>query len=889
MGGGRSYRGWMAATTVGITLSLVFLAVEKHVRLPAKSFFLAPQSALTRAVSTEHPGILLTVDPGLAGIEQFPRTDQTPISRGETSRQTDNSSNLLRRPPEPAASVVLQAPVATDGLAELPLHASNSSVSYLMDAMNAAFDNPMLAVSAQRPADEPPPLGVSVDRLAAIPSPASITGRIPEPKRLLAELAMIQQMIDPRARDLASSPASGYQSYPVATAPIVDVTPAEAQSVNEWVLGTQTLLHRVVMLHGLEHPASVLEIRELASLASQAPAIGDTLTDYRLASHLLRAGYALQRRVAVWQAIQNCLDGTSIALASPQNPEMAREHLAESIAAVQAKLGDTGDAAAWRTYLLIDELDAWSKSPQDIWKVGNQLSQRVLSRLNWQRLSQTQASFLAQPEFRQLAAHLAVWGREPVNYRQLLTELELLEVDPISRVRSSLAASVQVLRLSSESQQQLVASALNDHYRNANTRLSISRDMIERFLPGGTYEVRPVRQRILGADTRGDSAVHTKLAVRLIPNESAWHIDVGVLGDMVSATRSSKGPAVFHNTSTAQITSHRHIRMNPMGYSVSSQPTSVVSQDQLRKMSTDFDGLPVIGDFVRLLVREQFDQKRGLAQRITRRLIADEADTEFDRRLEENLTQAERELQQRIIGPLQRLNLNPMVVAMKTTDRRLTIRYRVANELQMAAHTPRPRAPTDSLMSMQLHQSAINNTIGQIGLSERTWKLPELYQRLGEVFQQTQWKIPEDVPTDITIRFAQTRPVTVELVDGKLKLTLRIAELRQPGRLHIERFMVTSSYVPLADGLTAELIRDGVVEIVSSRDRIPLRLIFAKVFVSRPEIPLISESWSSDKRAEGLAVSQVEIRDGWLAVAISEVGSALAEEVAERSRRWKLE
>ncbi len=87
-------------------------------------------------------------------------------------------------------------------------------------------------------------------------------------------------------------------------------------------------------------------------------------------------------------------------------------------------------------------------------------------------------------------------------------------------------------------------------------------------------------------------------------------------------------------------------------------------------------------------------------------------------------------------------------------------------------------------------------------------------------------------------------------------------------------------------------MRDGVVSIdgprLSMGDRLPLRAIFAKVFVSRPEIPLISDSLVTDPRAEGLAVTQIEVRDGWLAIAVAEGTSPLAAEVAERSAQYQI-
>lgn len=890
---GRGYMGWMAAITVGVSLTLIFLAVEKHVQIPTKTYFHSTQSVAARASSTADGGILLTVDPGLAGIEQYPLTDQTPIRRDTTSITNSNTGSHLRRPPEPAASVELLAPIASEEMTTLPLHAGSSNVEYLMDAMNEALQSPIQSVS--RAKEQPPASSreTESDRLAGLPSPATITGRIPEPKRLLEQLDVLQTTVTPQfftnSQIDGRRPPAGAPHRFVMNNRSIKLDSSEAQLVQAWTIRVRELLNRVVMQHGLEHPECRAETVQLAELAQQASRIGDSLTNHELAVEVIRVGYALQRRVAVWQAIGQCLDATSIALNDTSSTSLAREGLQIAIAKAESKLLEAGDSEAWSRYLLIDELKSWVESPQDIWAEGNDLALAVLSRLRWKRLTASQAKILDQPEFIALGEHLAAWSRKPVDYRQLLTDLEHLEEKSLSRSTRSLAGAVQVLRTSREQPQMLVASALNDHYRNANVRLNISRNMIQRFLPSGEMEVRPVRRRILDADTKGSSAIHTELDVRFLPDATGWNIDVGVVGDMLTNTASSKGPATFHNRSTAQISSHRYIRLDEHGYRVSSEPTNVSSQDYLRKMSTEYDGLPIIGDFVRLIVREQFDQKRGLAQRISRRIIAQETDAELDRRLQEAMKKAERELTQRIIGPLERLNLNPMVIAMNTTDERLSIRYRVASQAQMASHTPRPRAPTESLLSMQLHQSAINNTIDTIGLSGKTWTLAELYQRLGEAFQQSAWKLPENAPKDITIRFADTNPAWVEMHDGKLRLSLRVLSLQRGENRPIKRFVVTSTYIPVADGMHAELIRDGVVEIETrySSDRRRARMIFAAVFVARPQIPLIAENWSDDPRSEGLAVSQVEIRDGWLAVAISEAGSQMAAEVAARSRQLK--
>ncbi|MGN6135276.1 MAG: hypothetical protein ACTHOU_12305, partial [Aureliella sp.] len=607
-----------------------------------------------------------------------------------------------------------------------------------------------------------------------------------------------------------------------------------------------------------------------------------------LAVRLGSVAYGVERRVRLWQAVAVCLQSGAQGAETFSPDQVAREKLHAIVAQINGNLKDANEAAQWRKFLRLDELIAWSSDPSGDWQRGNELATQILTRLTWERLTPGQRKFLSTPAFENLAQHLAPWAAQPVDFRQLLADVELLEDDPINRCRASLAHTVQALRVSPQPAQRAVAEAINDHYRNANIRLAVSGKLLERMMPNETFEARPVRQRILGADTQGNSQVRTQLNVRLIPDPAAWHIELGLLGDMESATRSSKGPAVFHQTSIAKINSTRTLRMDPSGVKVSADPTNVDASQFLNGMSTDLDRLPVVGDFFRALVREQFEQQRGVAQRITRRLIAEETDQELDKQLRQKMSAAEEQLQHTFIGPLERLQLNPIVVSMQTTEERLAVRYRVASEGQMAAHTARPRAPDDSLVSMQIHQSAINNALSQLGLSDHTWTLPELCEKLATAFDQEPWTLSDDVPKDVTVTFAPTRPVTVELRDGKLELTLRIAELNHPERkMSFQRFIIKASYVPVASGLEASLVRDGVVSVDGPRlgfsERIPLRGIFGTVFSARSSLNLIHSQWLKDPRAEGLAVSQIEVRDGWLSVAVSEADSPHAARVAARS------
>ena len=870
----RSYRGWIVAFTVAGVVTYFVLAVERDFRLSAIG------SAKSRSVESlaNRGGIRVNSDPSIEISRQLLPAPFAPAapSSGRVHHSTGSDTiDMLSLPPEPVATVVLHAPTAIPDMIALTLSDAKQSDD-LISVIDQAFEAPVRPVALQRAVTTNIASTLDDSRLQDLLPNGPINGQVPEPVALLRDLAALSNSdswVQP------TDYVSTSEDHPV------HVDALRRAAIANWAREVETRLRRVVFVEGLLHSEAQLDLTELLALTGEAQVLITNFEGHEQAARLGAVAYAVERRVRLWQAVSVCLRNGTRTAETFLPSQAAREELRGVIKQIASELNGANEAALWRKFLKIDELMAWSADAEGGWQRGNELSTQVLTRLTWERLTPGQRKFLQAPIYQKLAEHLAPWAAQPIDFRQLLADVELLEDDPINRCRASLAHTVQTLRVSPQPEQRAVAEAINDHYRNANIRIAVSGKLLERMMPNETFEARPVRQRILGADTQGNSHVRTQLNVRLIPDASAWHLELGLVGDLESATRSSKGPAVFHQTSIAKINSARTLRMDPNGIKVSADPTNVDASQFLNGMSTDLDALPVVGDFFRALVREQFEQQRGVAQRITRRLIAEETDQELDKQLHQKLSAAEDQLQHTFIGPLERLQLNPIVVSMQTSEERLTVRYRVANEGQMAAHTTRPRAPGDSLVSMQIHQSAINNALAQLGLSEQSWTLPELCEKLAAVFDQSPWTLPEDVPKDVTVRFAPTRPVTVELRDGKLELTLRIAELNHPERkLNFQRFIIKASYVPVASGLNAALVREGVVSVDGPRlgfsEKIPLRGIFGTVFSARSSLSLIHSQWLKDPRAEGLAVSQVEVRDGWLSVAVSDAQSPHAARVA---------
>ncbi|MFO0924407.1 MAG: hypothetical protein U0905_18175 [Pirellulales bacterium] len=830
----RSWRGWVYGILVAALLSLGFWYADHYSQRKGKSFFLAERTTKHTAVSTSFPVEVAT--------EEAPSVFQETLEIDESHEWQQVRSQPRTSIPaslEPSASIQLMAP-------QVPNHVQASE---LHEAAMLATRQPELPINqlASTPIVRPETMiGTRPSLNASAMDTIANTNSWPRPDSLMAQISHLMD----------------------------DASSEGATEIERWTSSVSDILEQMASMNSMNDRRSAVHIEQMRDLADEVLRTTESADNIpsELDRRQYRIAYGLMRRVIVWRAIFDCMQtkpqGSNF-VSAPRSEKVDFDHLLADLKQVRKDIQKTGDVPGWSNYLMLDDIHRIATAQEIDAERAMFAARMFLSRVTWQRVNDGQRGLLGSDAVQRVARNLHPLAFGPIDYRQLANDLEAIETDSVHRCRSAVAQQVQALRFASSKEQVELADAINTFYRNANLRLAISEELLQRCLPKQQLVERPVHSKILGADTRGASQVNTKLQVKLIPDKEAWNMELKLKGDVVANTRSSKGPATFYNDSTAVIDTARKIRVDVNGLKVSGENASVASQDRLRGFNTDFDSLPLLGDMLRFVVRQQFDSERGLAQRIMRRTMADQADTEFDRTLSTKVADAEKQLSGKVLKPLQRMELNPLVVDLETTEKRLIARYRVAGSTQMAAHTPRPLAPSDSQLSLQIHDSAINNAIDRLGLSGRTWTMQELSQQLADILDQPHWEMDASVPQDLSIRFADHRPVTVEFLDGKIELTLRIQELTQPGNLDLSNFTIRTSYEPMVSDLKLEMVHVGPISVDSQRDRLKLRTVFARVFAGRQTIPLISDDMAQDPRGAGLAISQAKLLDGWFAIAIS--------------------
>lgn len=819
------------------------------------------------------------------------------------------AESARRLPAEPQATVELLAPVVLveEELAGLDWD-TVSGDSRIVDSqyrMVSAATSPLrvaeLAATVPTDANQPRLAGnPSEGTQGAVADAASdssipdrsgrsrhgLGGGWPETPALQEGLEQVASLVRREPNDSLLTSTADSTSVQVADS----AAPKALRSLGDWQREVSYHLQQLQGLPSIAAPESSELLTVLSRLAQQGLNAAERLDDREVQLVALRTAQALSRRIDVWQAahLATLSDATALPTVGSTSPSgdtgpSSPVDVQFCIAAVAAELTGLEDGESWSRFLLLDELSAACREASDTRR--RLASQRFLSRLDWFGLTPTQQAWLNRDTISALAGAVRPWAVGPVDYAALLGQLERQETDTIDLGGIDVARGAQSLRFASSVEAVELADAIDRHYRNANVRLCIADQWINRLVPEVDARVQPVRQRILGADVRGTSQIRFTVAVRLVPSPDSWKLQFETVGSVVSNTASRNGPVSIRSISDADFNSVTPLEIRRAAVDVNSTQVRVDSQTRVRGIDTDYDSVPLLNSLVREIARSRYKSSAPVAKRIQHGQIGDGVGGEIDRRLRDQLDQGADKLSRHITGPLAYLGLNPKVLDMQTSADRLTARYRVGGDWQLAAFTARPRAPSDSFLSLQVHQSALNNTLERVLPQGQPVAVSEIIGQLHQQFgfdptAMASEMDADDSAADTLIQFNSTRPVTIEIEDGLLWVTLRVQRLHRTQSIDLRRFIVRVCYRCEVDGLHARLVRDAHLRIsgpnLSMRDRLPIRAIFNKVFSTNRPLTLVPETLAQLPAMKGLVIRQFELRDGWVGVAFGPASAANA-------------
>lgn len=775
-------------------------------------------------------------------------------------------------------SLIVRSGAAPSAAATPPLFTKQSLVK-VRDALTAMVEQARQAHAAR-----------------TAPTAVAGSGTISSPMRVLVDgpddrLAMIPHSDFPTptlAPAAEPNPAS-----PVATTALRHRPTALIEQLEVLTVGSpaapwaQHVLARIEQLTDAPAPPDhnwQPTIHELRQLAAHGYRQASSITNPADQSSWVRASRSLERRLPVWTLL---VDRRFMSEQATSLSDALRDHsgLLQTLHEVAQLTAGSDEGATWREYLRIDDLAGLTSiAGEDFAESRRAVARDVLVRISDPWLTSAQRQFLAQPPIERMAVELRPWAAGDASVDSLAAFMERYEATGSLADADAIAELRMRMKWSDDPRLQSLADDLNRNYRNANMRIAFSGDLMNRMIPPQEVRKAPVRSRIVGADVRGRSETDTEVRVRLIPDPAVWRFGLEASGNVNSNTVSETWPAKLRNRSQMEYEARKLIMINRFGLHSWPAESQAEGHTKLVAVESSLTVVPILGAIVENVARDQHQQNRNQAIVQVKERVGREARERMDAEADAKLISFENRFRERVMEPMARFAIVAEPVDMSTTEERIQARLRLATEQHLGAHTPRPSAPSDSLASFQIHESAFNNAMRGLELDGRRMSVPELHQVLADKVRRRSELEPADLPRAAKVEFAKHDAVRVVCHGDRIELILNIVELRH-GRDHIRSVGVHAFFRPVVDGLEMKLVRDGTLQFrgahLRTGPRMVLHSVFGKLLPKDQEVALLAPTMNGDPRFAGLMVTQLVIDDGWVAVSI---GPARPERTAWRTR-----
>lgn len=688
-------------------------------------------------------------------------------------------------------------------------------------------------------------------------APAAEEAQATEESPLAESAPTVEQTITP----LEQAPV-----WPVPRALVEQLTKlSEMDRSAVWAQHALNLIHQLCQ-HG---PAAQQGVQPLAELRRLVTSDAFGVANRKSDALAIRTRYALNRWIDVWEAAA-VIDA---AQAVPTVRTAADDHILAAVRAVEVLTRRGTGGAAWRKYLKLDTIRDLAHDNGDE-ALRRATARKVLDRLSSSRLTREQHVFIREASIVALQRALSAWAGERVTAERLLKHLEAYEHTGLASDAKLVADDYRGLAWSAPAEAARLSTHLDTHYRNANVRVAVAGPLVNRMVPQPEQQTAPVHDVVVNVPVHGCSTTNTNLSVLLVPDPQRIRLGLLANGMVDSNTVSKAGPARLHNEGRSSFVVRKLFVYGPRGLTVwpavaeaDNDYTSLVSLD------TGFDNVPLVGSLVRMIARSQYEESKPLARMEVEQKVAMRARDQLDAEVQPAIEKAAEKFEQNQLATLKRLGLELVPIELSTTTDRIVARQRLGTPEQLGAHTPRPRAPSDSWLTFQLHESALNNGLTQLNLDGRKFELAELFQWISDKLNKPEMTKLDDMPEGVRMEFAEKDAIRVRCEGDRLEVMLSFAELTQDRRKW-RNFTVRTYYRPDVQGLNARFVRDDTIRLdgksLQGKIEPKLRAIFSRVLSKNRPINLMSEKALGDERLQDLEVTQFSVEDGWIGLAYSQ-------------------
>ena len=217
-------------------------------------------------------------------------------------------------------------------------------------------------------------------------------------------------------------------------------------------------------------------------------------------------------------------------------------------------------------FLDLAALHDWCKhahAAQD--RVPRALAQAILKRMDASEMSPPQRQFVVTGPIGALQQELLRHVAEAADLGRALQRLERYEQTRLNVDARLLAEECRFLALSPSEEYRQLGLAIERHYRNANLRMAVSGELLNRLIPSRGPEYAAVNDTVLGLPVHGQSTTQTQVRVKLLPSPNRLLLSLEVAGRVSSLTSATSGPATFINDSDSMYAAHKPMEVDLAG------------------------------------------------------------------------------------------------------------------------------------------------------------------------------------------------------------------------------------------------------------------------------------------------------------------------------------
>jgi hypothetical protein len=608
----------------------------------------------------------------------------------------------------------------------------------------------------------------------------------------------------------------------------------------------------------------------------------------------------LDTRIEIWRSVLRIAPGDRSAAAQRIGDSPADAvHLASLTDRVDSFLEATPTGDSWRAFLEIARLQqslgeegGREHFPEGRRRRISSVACLVLERIARTSLSEKQYSVLQHPVLAGWLEALQQWVGPPVALREMLAILERFEWTHLPSDGERLLEFQRRLAISDDPARGQLGEKLAERYTRANLHVYISEIFLNRILPPQEPEYDTVRDVVVGRPVFGRRLNETDVAFRLIPNDHRLLLSLIINGRVRAATSSSSGPATLHNESFVRYTARRTVEWTTHGFHLMPAEVAVDNRVQLRRVDTDFDPIPFVGDLVREVAISQYQQQRSQIAWETKHKAHKEAKLRIESESDERFLQINQRLDSFVLDPLDRMDLHMHSVGSRTTDQWLMALLRLSSTPAIpTGHTKPPATPHGLLADAKIHESAVNTFLKELDLAGEALSIRQIRERLAQRLKWDELAEMSDENDDILIQFAEEDPIFVRFEKDRLRIEVAIRAMKRGNQIW-QNFRGIVFYTTAFDTTGSPVLqRDGVVRLIgkmSLRTQIPLRAMFGKIFPKQRQIPLRPKFIETNPRFAGLTTGMCRLERGWFALGLMPTDLELEKTSSEFAAREEM-